>query len=126
MLNWREVDGSWFGNGFRIERLSPRTWRLEEVARSDRVSIALVDGVSADLPTLQAAKFEAERHHSDRALTRTRERLAIVAGCSGALAILGANPVLLVLSGVVGGAALLELAMTWFEGRVGGAEQIVQ
>jgi hypothetical protein len=124
MLDWRKVDGSWFGNGYRIEHRAPAHWLLEDnVAEGESVT---VDEPIADLPTLQAAKYKAEVLHAESEVSARRQRLGLIGLGSWSLALLAGHPVVFIAAGVVGSAALLEFAVTWFEDRTGGARDVVQ
>jgi len=126
MLTWNRVDGYWFGNGFRIEREDSGDWVLVEPQTEDDATVMPDPVPMATLPTLSACKYAAEQEHLTRDLKSSRQRLGAVALGAASLAALAANPVLTVALGVVTGAAVLELAMTWLTGRVGGAREISQ
>jgi hypothetical protein len=123
MLNWKNVDGSWFGNGFRIQKVDSTLWLLEETASGAAVTVA--DPI-AELPTLQAAKYKAEGLHQDRVMNMRRRRMAAIAAAAWSIAVLSAHPVVFLLTGAVGIAAALEIVATWFEGRVGRAREMTQ
>lgn len=126
MLNWRHVDDGWVSNGFKIERISPTSWRLADVVASDAPSIAVDSDGFRVLPSLEACKYEAEVLQAHRARATSRSRLAAVGAGALAIASVSTNPVVFVGLGVIGVAALLELVMTWFDDRVGGASNFTQ
>jgi hypothetical protein len=126
MLDWRRIDGSWFGNGFRIEQASPAVWRLEEVQHAQDGSVSVDTDPIAALPSLQACKYHAEMLHNDRELTATRQRLGLVSLGALSLAVLSGSPLVLIAAAVIGGASIVELTLTWFDGRVGSATDLVQ
>lgn len=123
MLAWNIVGDSWIGNGFRIDRVTPGLWSLQEV--DDSAVSTHVEPI-AQLPTLAACRHKAEALHRAQTLGMLRQRLGAVALGGWALALLSMHPVLVVVAAVVGSAALLELAMTWFEEGIGGAKELVQ
>lgn len=125
MLDWKIVGDSWVGNGFRIRRKAQEHWILE-FSGDDPGSVIVEHEPIADLPTLQAAKRKAESLHVERHLSAHRQRLAMVGLGGWSLALLSGNPVVFIVGGVIGSASLLEFGMTWFDGRVGGARQLVQ
>jgi hypothetical protein len=125
MLDWKMVDGSWFGNGFRIQREAQQHWLLEHTG-DDTGSVTVEDEPIADLPTLQAAKYKAEELHVEHQISARRQRLGMIGLGGWSLALLSGNPVVFVVAGVIGLASLLEFVMTWFDDRAGGARQLVQ
>ncbi len=127
MLTWTEIDGKWFGNGFRIERSDRGDWRLTENTAEESAGPITMGAPLADLPTLSACKYKAEAIHEVQRVSELRQRLGAVIAGAASLAVLGAgNPIVVIVCLVVGGAAGLELMSTWFEGRVGGAREIRQ
>lgn len=125
MLEWKMVGDVWLGNGFRIEHRAPSRWNLHEAAGETDGGVATTS-LLAELPTLQACQFEAERLHVEQATSTARHRLALVGVGAWGLAIIGGSPVAFVLGSVVGTAAILELGTTWIEGRTGGARDHMQ
>jgi hypothetical protein len=126
MLDWKRIDGSWFGNGFRIEQASPAVWRLEDVQHAQDGSVSVDTDPIAALPSLQACKHHAEMLHNDRELTAVRRRLGLVSLGAVSLAVLSGSPLVFIAAGVIGGASIIELTLTWFDGRVGGVKDLVQ
>ena len=125
MLEWTSTNGIWFGNGFRIERLSPEGWVLLDNAAVS--SDVVADPVLAIMPSLKSAKHLAETRHSAETPGRERRRLMSVALGMGALALLVTeNPVAFIATVIVGGAALLELAATYLERFYGRAREVIQ
>ncbi len=125
MLDWRRVDGHWFGNGFRIHRVGPTRWQLEE--RAGESGSVIVDPVPiAALPTLEACKHKAETLHTTRRTALLRQRLTLIGLGGWVFALLGGHPVFFFVASVVGSAALLELIMTYVEDRTGGARHLTQ
>jgi hypothetical protein len=123
MLDWRRVGDSWLGNGFRVRQVAPSHWTLEYVEAPVAID---VEGPIAELSSLEACQHKAESLHDETKVKETRRRLAAVGAGGWALAVLSANPIGFLIGGVVGSAALLELAATWFERRVGSASEITQ
>lgn len=127
MLTWRAVDGNWFANGFRIQRSSPGRWALYETRRDPTPAVAAEPIPLASLPTLSACKYKAEDLHTRQVTSSLRQRLAAVALAAASIVALGvANPLVVMAFGVIAVASLLELAMTWFDDRVGGARDFTQ
>lgn len=127
MLTWIRVDGYWMGNGFRIEHDASGHWILIEPKPDDDDTIQADPAPMATLPTLSACKYAAEEAHRRSALKEARKRLGAVAVGSASLATLAAsNPLITVGLGIIATAATLELAVTWFTDRVGGAREITQ
>lgn len=126
MLTWKKVDGRWLGNGFQIRRDDSGHWIIDEPG--DGVDVIEADPAPlASLPTLSAAKYVAEQEHKQRDTAFIRRRLTAVAlGTASLAALVSSNPLVFIGLGVVAAAAGLELAMTWFAGRVGGARDITQ
>ncbi|HUG08204.1 MAG TPA: hypothetical protein VMP13_04835 [Acidimicrobiia bacterium] len=125
MLDWRRADEYWFGNGFRIHRMGPARWELEEHA-GDGGSVIVDPEPIAALPTLAACKHKAETLHTRRRVALLRRRLTLIGLGGWVLALLGGHPVVFLAAGVVGSAALLELIMTYVECRNGGARELTQ
>ena len=125
MLDWKRVDGSWLGNGFQIHRVGPRKWALEERA-GDGGPVTMDPEPIAALPTLAAAKQKAETLHARQRIGVLRQRLTLIGFGGWALAVVVGNPVLFIAAGVIASAALLELFMTYFEDRTGGARELTQ
>lgn len=125
MLSWKTTNGTWFGNGFRIERRSPGTWvLLDSSADSERT---LAEPILATMPSLKSAKHVAETRHNSVRLTEDRKRLATVALAMGVLVVLFAEfPIAAIAAGVVGGAAGLELAATYIGRFWGRAREVTQ
>ncbi|HXV71829.1 MAG TPA: hypothetical protein VEB69_10550 [Acidimicrobiia bacterium] len=123
MLKWKKVDDSWFGNGFQVRRIAPSVWSLEHVNGNEAVDVS--EPIS-QLSTLDACKYEAEARHRTQELAAKRRRLGAVAIGGWSLAVLAANPVLFIAAGVIGTAALLEIAAMWLDGRVGNVRDFVQ
>ena len=125
MLDWRRTDGYWFGNGFRIRRVGETRWQLEE--NTDDGGSVMVDAEPiAVLPTLAACKHHAQTLHTRGRISLLRERLTIVGLGGWALALLAGHPIVFLVAGIVGSAALLELIMTYVENRTGGARELTQ
>jgi hypothetical protein len=125
MLDWKMVGGSWFGNGFRIQRDAQEHWLLEHTGEVTG-PVTVEDGPIADLPTLQAAKYKAEELHVERQVSARRQRLGMIGLGGWSLALLSGNPVVFIVAGVIGLASLLEFGMTWFDDRTGRARELVQ
>ena len=123
MLEWKRVDDSWFGNGFQVRRIAPSRWSLEHARAGDAVDVS--DPIT-ELSTLEACKYEAEARHRAEELATRRRRLGAVAIAGWSLAVLSVNSVLFIVAGVIGTAALLELAAMYLEDRAGGARDFVQ
>lgn len=127
MLEWKLVGDSWYGNGYRIDRVAPYVWQLEEVAATgDQEQVSVRTEPIATLPTLAACQQKAEMLHETRRRALLRQRLTMVGIGGWSVAMLATNPFMFVAAGFIGSAALLELTMTWFEGRVGGARELRQ
>lgn len=127
MLTWTRSGEHWLGNGFRIERKSARQWILFDLSEEDRSSLVSTSDALASLPTLSAAKYKAEHVHRRRRISATRQRLgAIVVGASALAAFLSSYPMAVMVLAVVALSAALELAMTWFDDGVGGANEATQ
>ena len=124
-MNWTRADGTWFGNGFRIERRSADTWvLLDNIASSTQV---VAEPVLATMPSLKAAKHVAETRHSSEMLVRDRKRLFAVALGMGALVLLLIEvPIAALVPAVVGGAAALELIATYVDRFYGRAREVIQ
>lgn len=125
MLDWRRTDGCWFGNGFRIRRVGETRWQLEE-NRDDGRSVMVDVEPIAVLPTLAACKHYAQTLHTRGRISLLRHRLIIVGFCSWALAVVAGHPIVFLAFGVVGSAALLELIVSYFDNRTGGARDLIQ
>jgi len=123
MLEWKKVDGSWFGNGFQVRRIAPSLWSLEHVSGGDAVDVS--DPI-AELSTLEACKYEAEARHRAEEDSARRRRLGAVAIGGWSLAVLSVNPILFIAAGVIGTAALLEIAAMYFDDRAGSVRDFVQ
>jgi hypothetical protein len=123
MLEWKRVDDSWLGNGFRVRQIAPALWLLDHSNPSGPVD---VEGPIAELQTLQACKYKAEKLHEREVMGHRRNRLTAVGLAGWALALLAGNPFGFIVGGVVGSAALLELLATYYEGRVGGVRNYSQ
>lgn len=127
MLTWTRSGDTWLGNGFRIERKAARQWILYDLSTEDRSSLVSTSDVLASLPTLSAAKYKAEHLHHRRRISTSRQRLgAIVVGASALAAFLSSYPMAVMVLAVVALSAALELAMTWFDDGVGGANEVTQ
>lgn len=127
MLTWKTVDGDWFANGFRIQRSPTGKWALYESKREAVAAVAAEPIPLASLPTLSACKYKAEDLHERRLTNSLRQRLTVVAIGAASLVALGvSNPLVVMLLGVIAMAAALELAMTWFDDRVGGTRDVFQ
>jgi hypothetical protein len=125
LLTWKRVDGRWLGNGFQIRRDDSGHWIIVELGDEDDLIEA--DPAPMALPTLSAAKYAAEQEHKQRDTAFLRRRLTAVAlGAASLAALVSSNPLVFIGLGVVAAAAGLELAMTWFAGRLGGARDITQ
>jgi hypothetical protein len=125
MLDWKMVDGLWFGNGFRIQREAQEHWLLEHNGIGTGSVTVEIEPI-ADLPTLQAAKYKAEELHDEREVSARRKRLGMIGLGGWSLALLSGNLVVFIVAGVIGLASLLEFGMTWFDDRSGGARELVQ
>lgn len=123
MLNWKRADDSWLANGFRVHQVAPSLWSLDNVPVSG--SVEATDPI-AEMGSLEACKFTAQRLHDQRRLGAKRQGLAAAGIASWALALIAANPFAFIVGGVLGTAALLELLATWFEGRIGRAREYMQ
>ena len=125
MLQWTRTDGTWFGNGYRIERHSRQTWILiDNTAPRDAVT---ADTEIATLHTLKAAQNVAEWHHGTLLLAETRKRLLAVALGMGALTlILTGAPLAAMATAVIGASALLELIATFFDRSWPSAREVIQ
>jgi hypothetical protein len=123
MLDWKRVDGSWFGNGFRVQQVGPALWSLENAEVQGSIDVS--DPI-ARLGTLEACKHKAETLHDELRLMALRKRLGVIGAGGWALALVVANPIAFIVCGVIGSAALLELLATWLDGRVGGIREFVQ
>lgn len=123
MLEWKRVDESWFGNGFRVQQIAPKRWSLEHVTRSAPIDVS--DPI-AELGTLQACKYKAEAIHEAEQTRDLRRRLMAVGIGGWSLALIIGNPIGFIVGGVIGSAALLELIATWTDGRVGGVRSYTQ
>ncbi len=127
MLTWTRSGDTWLGNGFRIEMKAARQWILYDTGNEDDSSLVSTSEALASLPTLSAAQYKAEHVHQRRRLSASRQRLgAVVVGASALAAFLSSYPMAVVVLAVVAFSAALELAMTWFGDRVGGANQVTQ
>ena len=127
MLQWTRSGDEWLGNGFRIEMKSARQWILYDVGDVDESALVSTSEALASLPTLSAAKYKAEHVHQKRRLSASRQRLgAVVVGASALAAFLSSYPMAVMVLAVVALSAALELAMTWFDDGVGGANQVTQ
>lgn len=122
MLHWTVVEDRWRGNGFEIRRLAPKRWELGEVLDDGGV---IVSDPIAEFSSLAACRHKAEKLHEISEMQRLRGRLAAVAVTALVLAILATGPIFIPLA-VIGSAAAVELTLTWFDGRVGGARHIAQ
>lgn len=123
MLEWKRVDGSWFGNGFRVKQVAPTLWSLEHADQAVSVDVT---GPIAQLHSLDACKYKAEELHEGERVAKQRRWLGAVGAGGWALAVLAGNPLGFIVGGVIGSAALLELVASWFEGRVGFAAEYKQ
>ncbi|MGD2059494.1 MAG: hypothetical protein PVF87_01385 [Acidimicrobiia bacterium] len=123
MLEWKRVDDSWFGNGFQVRQVAPTLWSLDYSTPPGPID---VEGPIAELQSLQACKYKAEKLHEKEAMSHLRSRLVAVGLAGWAVALIAGNPFGFIVGGVVGSAALLELASTWYEGRVGGIQNYLQ
>lgn len=127
MLTWSQSGDHWLGNGFRIERRSSRQWVLYDIEGQDESSLVRSTDPIAMLPTLSAAKYKAEHVHQKRQLATSRQRLgAVVVGALAIAAFFSSYPMVVMTFFVVAASALLELVMTWFDRKVGGADQVTQ
>lgn len=127
MLQWTRSGDTWLGNGFRIEMKAVRQWILYEVGDEDESTLVSTSEALASLPTLSAAKYKAEHVHQRRRLSTSRQRLgAVVVGASALAAFLSSYPMAVMVLAVVALSAALELAMTWFDDGLGGANQLTQ
>jgi hypothetical protein len=123
MLKWKRVDGSWFGNGFRVQQVAPTLWSLELSGDSEPVEAS--DPV-ARLGTLQACKYKAETLHEEERMRDLRRRLTAVSVGGWSLAVIIGNPIGFIIGAVIGSAALLELIATWTDDRFGGMRSYTQ
>ncbi len=123
MLDWKRVDGFWFGNGFRVQQTAPTRWTLENIVGSEPIDVS---EPIAELGTLQACKYKAERIHEARLMRDLRRRLLAVGVGGWSLALFIGNPVAFIVGGVIGSAALLELIASWADGKVGGVSSYTQ
>lgn len=123
MLDWKRVDDSWFGNGFRVRRVAPKLWSLEN---AEVQGVIDVTGPIAELRTLEACKFKAESIHEAEQLGAHRRRLGAVGVAGWSLALIAGSPIGFIVGGVIGSAALLEWLATWLGDGVGGAQEYVQ
>ena len=127
MLQWTRSGDTWLGNGFRIEMKAARQWILYDVGDEDESALVITSEALASLPTLSAAKYKAEHVHQKRRLSASRQRLgAVVVGASALGAFLSSYPMAVMVLAVVALSAALELAMTWFDDGLGGANQVTQ
>lgn len=127
MLTWTRSGDHWRGNGFRIERRASRQWVLYDSGADHHSGMVTTSDALASLPTLSAAKYKAEHLHQRRKLSASRQRLgAVVVGASALGAFLSAYPMAVMVLAVVALSAMLELIMTWFDDRVGGAGEVTQ
>lgn len=125
MLSWKNTNGTWFGNGFRIEHRSPRTWVLLD--NNPESEQRLADPILATMPSLKSAKHAAESRHSSEKLRQDRKRLAAVALSMTVLLLLFIEiPIAAIASGVVAAAAALELGATYVDGFYGKAREVTQ
>ena len=128
MLMWRCENGIWFGNGYRVEQISPSAWALLETTehRPD-VGINVEPSAIATLPTLAACKYQAEALHEREMLSGLRRRLAVISLGSGLTAFLFlSNPIVAIALAVVAGAAALELVATWLDPVSGSGREVIQ
>jgi len=125
MLNWKATNGTWFGNGFRIERRSSDTWvLLDNTPGSEQM---LADPILATMPSLRTAKHAAETRHNSEQTKHIRKRLTSVALGMAVLVVLFIEfPIAAIAAGVVGGAAALELAATYVGRFFGRAREVTQ
>jgi len=123
MLEWKRVDETWFGNGFQVRRIAPSLWSLEHVGVGESV---YVSEPITEPGTLDACKHAAEMLHRVQELEARRRRLGAVAIGGWSVALLAANPVIFLAAGVIGTAALIEMAAIWFDARVGSVRDFVQ
>lgn len=128
MLVWREDNGAWLGNGYRIERLSPKTWVLKQ--NRDIIverQVAVEEQPLAMLPTLTACRYEAETLHVAERVRTHRSRLTgtILGLLVGAFLVgVGSFPgALLVGSAVAVGTKLM---LTWLDPLMGSAREVSQ
>ncbi len=127
MLSWTRSGDDWLGNGFRIEKKASRQWILYDSEMEGGDGLVTTSDPIASLPTLSAAQYKAEHVHRRRRLSASRQRLgAIVVGACALAAFFSAYPMAVAAFGVVAVSALLELAMTWFDDGVGGANELTQ
>ncbi len=127
MLTWTATNGAWFANGFRIQRTAPAVWSLYEASAAQSSAVMIEPSPLASLPTLSACKYKAEEIHDRNATSALRGRLLSALVTSVAIWVLASgNPVVVVVALVIGASSLLELLMTWFEGKVGGAREVLQ
>jgi hypothetical protein len=125
MLSWRSTNGTWFGNGFRIERRSPHSWVVIDNSRGAEQRLA--EPILATMPSLKSAKHVAESRHDTERLNEDRKRLAIVALSMGVLAVLFVEiPLAAIAAGVIGGAAALEFGATYIGRFYGRAREVTQ
>lgn len=125
MLSWNRTNGTWFGNGFRIERRSPDKWVLLDNGPDSGQMLA--EPILATMPSLKSAKHVAESRHNSERLTHDRKRLTAVALGMGVLAVLLIEvPLAAIAVGVVGGAAALELAASYLDRYYGRAREVSQ
>ena len=129
---WRSDAPSWDYRGYRIVKKGPRRFVIDPsgstgqqlLVSAAEPRVSAVDETA--LPTLAASKFVVRELIGLDRLRRRRNRLLAVSVLAlGPVAVMAPSPVTLVML-AVGGAALLELMMTWFDGRVGGARDISQ
>lgn len=125
MIDWKRENGDWAGNGFRIQRVGPTRWQLEE-SPDHAGSVTVESELIAALPTLAACKYTAEMLHDRARVSSLRLRLTLVGLGGWAFAVLVGHQIAFLVAAVVGSAALLELIMTYVEDRTGGARHLTQ
>lgn len=128
-LIWRCENGVWFGNGFRVERLSTRAWALFDEPGVNEADVpVMVESLPiVTLPTMYACKYKAESLHERELQARLRKRLGFTAVVMGVLTVFAAAiPVIAIGFGVLAVAAVLELLMTWMDPVFGDAREVSQ
>lgn len=128
MLVWKEENGDWLGNGYRIEQLSPKEWVLKPNSDTTVESqVAVEVHPLATLPTLTACRYEAETLHLAERIRTQRTRLTgiLLGAIVGSLLVgVGSFPgVLLVGSAVAAGTKLM---LTWLDPLMGSAREVLQ
>lgn len=127
MLTWTATNGAWLANGFRIQRTAPAVWSLYDASAAPSSAVMVEPSPLASLPTLSACKYKAEEIHDRDATSALRDRLMSALVASVAVWVLSSgNPVVVVVALIIAASSLLELLMTWFDGKVGGAREVLQ